>query len=333
MARPVAACTPDTAHSSRAGQVRHGRRHRVRDRPGRRGGAARQLSRGPLESKAISTTLATIFTYLGSRFWTFKHRENQALGREAPLFIVLNLVGLLIAEVVIALVTYGFGRTASLSTTRRPSSAPAWPPSSGTSRTASGCSPPRPSAASRRGPRACALPRLSAVGGGPGLPGAGRGRVHRPRAGPMLSSPWQPAAAHAQSWEPVSGRHLAVAEPLTSRRPRSPALHTAGRFPPPRYRRRSRHHRPERATATPLAGPRGATASRSSGRLPLPHSLPCACRAGGPLARVGLVARRVRGRNTANTGGLRRASTIRPPSAAAMVRASARPRPVPSAGR
>ena len=69
---------------------------------------------GPLESKAISTTIATIFTYLGSRFWTFKHRENQALGREATLFIALNLVGLAIAEVVIALVTYGFGRHSQL---------------------------------------------------------------------------------------------------------------------------------------------------------------------------------------------------------------------------
>jgi putative flippase GtrA len=69
---------------------------------------------GPLESKAISTTIATIVTYLGSRFWTFKHRENQALGREAALFIVLNVVGLAIAEAVIALVTYGFGMHSQL---------------------------------------------------------------------------------------------------------------------------------------------------------------------------------------------------------------------------
>jgi putative flippase GtrA len=69
---------------------------------------------GPLESKAISTIIAMVVTYLGSRFWTFKHRENQALGREATLFIVLNVVGLAIAEVVIALVTYGFGRHSQL---------------------------------------------------------------------------------------------------------------------------------------------------------------------------------------------------------------------------
>jgi putative flippase GtrA len=62
-----------------------------------------------LEAKAISTIIATVLTYLGSRFWTFKHRENQALGREVVTFVVLNVIGLLIAEAVIAIVTYGLG--------------------------------------------------------------------------------------------------------------------------------------------------------------------------------------------------------------------------------
>jgi putative flippase GtrA len=62
----------------------------------------------PLAAKAVSTSLATVLTYLGSRFWTFKHRENQELKREAVLFIMLNLVGLALAEVVVGLVTYGF---------------------------------------------------------------------------------------------------------------------------------------------------------------------------------------------------------------------------------
>jgi len=62
-----------------------------------------------LEAKAISTIIATVLTYLGSRFWTFKHRENQALGREVAIFVVLNVIGLLIAEAVIAIVTYGLG--------------------------------------------------------------------------------------------------------------------------------------------------------------------------------------------------------------------------------
>ena len=37
---------------------------------------------GPMISKAASLTAATVVTYLGSRFWTFRHRVNQALLRE-----------------------------------------------------------------------------------------------------------------------------------------------------------------------------------------------------------------------------------------------------------
>jgi len=64
---------------------------------------------GPLAAKAISFTAATIFTYLGSRFWTFRHRENQPVLREAVLFVTINFVGLVLAEVVIAFTTYGLG--------------------------------------------------------------------------------------------------------------------------------------------------------------------------------------------------------------------------------
>jgi putative flippase GtrA len=64
---------------------------------------------GPLTSKAIAVSAACVVTYAGSRFWTFRHRENQALLRELVLFIVLNAIGLLIAEGVIAITAYSFG--------------------------------------------------------------------------------------------------------------------------------------------------------------------------------------------------------------------------------
>ena len=66
---------------------------------------------GEMTAKAISISVATVITYLGSRFWTFRHRVNQdqAIGRETGMFIALNVVGLVIAEVVIAVVCYGFG--------------------------------------------------------------------------------------------------------------------------------------------------------------------------------------------------------------------------------
>ena len=64
---------------------------------------------GPLAAKAISIAVASVVTYLGCRFWTFRHRVSQALLRETSIFIALNLVGLGIAEAVIALTTYGLG--------------------------------------------------------------------------------------------------------------------------------------------------------------------------------------------------------------------------------
>jgi putative flippase GtrA len=65
---------------------------------------------GPMVAKGLSIGAATAVTYLGSRFWTFRHRVNQALLREGVLFVALNVVGLAIAEVVIAITTYGIGR-------------------------------------------------------------------------------------------------------------------------------------------------------------------------------------------------------------------------------
>jgi len=65
------------------------------------------LGVGPMVSKGLAIIAATVVTYLGSRFWTFRHRVNQALLREGVLFVALNVVGLAIAECVIAFVTYG----------------------------------------------------------------------------------------------------------------------------------------------------------------------------------------------------------------------------------
>ena len=62
---------------------------------------------GSMPAKALSITAATVVTYLGSRFWTFRHRMNQAVLREGTRFAALNLIGLAIAEAVVACATYG----------------------------------------------------------------------------------------------------------------------------------------------------------------------------------------------------------------------------------
>jgi putative flippase GtrA len=67
------------------------------------------LGIGPLSAKAISIAAATLVSYLGNRFWTFRHRANHALIREWVVFVVLNLIGLLIAEVCIGFTYYALG--------------------------------------------------------------------------------------------------------------------------------------------------------------------------------------------------------------------------------
>lgn len=69
---------------------------------------------GPLKAKAIAFIAATIITYAGNRFWTFRHRVNQHWLREVILFAVLNLVGLGIAEGLIAFTTYGLGERGNI---------------------------------------------------------------------------------------------------------------------------------------------------------------------------------------------------------------------------
>src|SRR5438105_167379 len=55
------------------------------------------LHHKPLTAKAISVAVATVFTYLGNRHWTWSHRERSGATREVTLFFVLNAIGLLIA--------------------------------------------------------------------------------------------------------------------------------------------------------------------------------------------------------------------------------------------
>jgi putative flippase GtrA len=64
---------------------------------------------GPLSAKAISISVATVLSWLGNRFWTFRHRDNHALLREWVTFFMLNAIGLLIAEAAIGFTYYVLG--------------------------------------------------------------------------------------------------------------------------------------------------------------------------------------------------------------------------------
>lgn len=62
---------------------------------------------GPLKSFMVATVVATTFSYLANRYWTFRHRDRTGLGREYVLFFALNGIGLVITELFIGFVHYG----------------------------------------------------------------------------------------------------------------------------------------------------------------------------------------------------------------------------------
>jgi len=61
---------------------------------------------GPVTSTTIATIIATIVAYIGNRYWSFKHRERTNVPREGLIFFVLNGIGLLIQDAVVAFNSY-----------------------------------------------------------------------------------------------------------------------------------------------------------------------------------------------------------------------------------
>ena len=63
---------------------------------GRRGPG--DLGAGPVTSTTIATAFATIATFLGNRYWSFRTRQRTGIVREIIVFAVLNGIGLLIQD-------------------------------------------------------------------------------------------------------------------------------------------------------------------------------------------------------------------------------------------
>ena len=66
---------------------------------------------GVLTSVTIATAVATGVTFLGNRYWSFRHREGAGTGREGLMFFILNGIGLLIQYAILGLSDYGLGLT------------------------------------------------------------------------------------------------------------------------------------------------------------------------------------------------------------------------------
>jgi putative flippase GtrA len=70
---------------------------------------------GALTAVVIASVIATVVTFLGNRYWAFKHRKGKSIAHETALFIIFNVIGLLIQTGIIALVVHGLHHSDRLS--------------------------------------------------------------------------------------------------------------------------------------------------------------------------------------------------------------------------
>lgn len=52
----------------------------------------------PTKAKIISAAVATVFSWLANRYWTFRHRRRANMVREVTMFIIMNGIGIAIAS-------------------------------------------------------------------------------------------------------------------------------------------------------------------------------------------------------------------------------------------
>jgi len=69
----------------------------------------------PEASVVIATAIATVATFLGNRYWAFRHRRTDNIARETVLFIFFNVLGMLIQTSAVAINAHGLHNTSRLS--------------------------------------------------------------------------------------------------------------------------------------------------------------------------------------------------------------------------
>ena len=78
------------------------------------GGDPGPMADWPLWGKTVSVAVATVFSWLGNRLWTFRHRRSAGVSQEFVLFVFFNAVGLGIALGCLAFSRYVLGLDSQL---------------------------------------------------------------------------------------------------------------------------------------------------------------------------------------------------------------------------
>jgi putative flippase GtrA len=69
---------------------------------------------GPTAAVVIAYCVATVVTFVGNRYWAFKHRKGKGLKQESIIFVLLNGVGIVIQVGIVDAVYYGMDMKGNL---------------------------------------------------------------------------------------------------------------------------------------------------------------------------------------------------------------------------
>jgi len=72
------------------------------------------IAEGPLIAKVVSTSVAIVINWIGSRYWAFRLERRRPVAREALEFAVVSIGGMLIAIACLAISRYVLGFTSLL---------------------------------------------------------------------------------------------------------------------------------------------------------------------------------------------------------------------------
>lgn len=73
------------------------------------GGQSPLLAGQPLWAKVISSAVATVASWLGNRYWTFRHTRRPQAWRELALFVLMCTIGLGLSLLCLAVSHYVLG--------------------------------------------------------------------------------------------------------------------------------------------------------------------------------------------------------------------------------
>ncbi|MER5214063.1 GtrA family protein [Streptomyces sp. NPDC002838] len=81
--------------------------------PGAAGGGSMRTA--PVQASVIATSAATLFSWVGNRYWTYRHQRREKVTQELTLFLFANIVGVAITAGTVFLARHVIGLESALS--------------------------------------------------------------------------------------------------------------------------------------------------------------------------------------------------------------------------